>query len=288
MIHSPSLLAPLRKHDRRGDATQVVVTIHDATPWTAPETLGTAEALRYKALGKRVRKHADAVVVPTHAVAAQLQDVLDLGDRVRVIAGGPTGSLRMLPDADARAARLGLPERYVAAVGTLEPRRGIRALIEAMSLPQTAGVPLLIAGPDAYGDERISDVAMSLGLPEGRVRALGTLSDHDLAVLIGRASVFVYPSLASGFGLPMIEAFQLGTPVVHSDDPALVEVASDAGLTVARADAAGYPGRLADAIGEVLDDTSLADRLGVTGSDRARAFSWRDSAEQVWQLHADL
>jgi Glycosyltransferase len=288
MIHSPSLLAPLRKHDRRNDGTQIVVTIHDVTAWTAPETLSATEVLWQKAMAKRARKHADAVVVPTHAVAEQLAEAVDLGDRIRVIGGAPTGSVSVPRDADARATRLGLPDRFVATVGSLEPRRGIRALIEAMSLPQLAGVPLLIAGGDEYGDERISDVAMSFGLPEGRVRALGNLDDADLAVLLDRAAVFVYPSLASGFGLPMIEAFQLGAPVVHSDDPALVEVAFGAGVTVARQDAAGYPSRLADAIGEVLDDASLADRLAVTGADRARAFSWRDSAEQVWQLHADL
>lgn len=288
MIHSPSLLAPLRRHDRRTDGTQVVVTMHDITAWTAPETLSAPEVLWQKAMAKRARKHADAIIVPTHAVAEQLAEAVDFGDRIRVIGGAPTASLEVPMDAAGRAARLGLPDRYVATVGTLEPRRGIRALIEAMSLPQLDGVPLVIAGEDAYGDERISDVAMALGLPEGRVRALGVLDDADLAVLLSRAAVFVYPSLASGFGLPMIEAFQLGAPVVHSDDAALLEVASGAGITVAREDASGYPGRLAAAIAEVLDDASLADRLAVAGSDRARAFSWRDAAERVWQLHADL
>ena len=86
----------------------------------------------------------------------------------------------------------------------------------------------------------------------------------------------------------MIEAFHFGTPVVHSDAPALIEVAGDAGVVVARADADGYPERLALAISHVVEDSALVERLGISGQDRAKAFSWRNSAEKVWQLHADL
>ncbi len=70
--------------------------------------------------------------------------------------------------------------------------------------------------------------------------------------------------------------------------PAILEVAGDAGLTVPLDDPEGYPARLAEAIGRVVNDRSLANSLRVLGSDRARAFSWNGSAEKVWQLHADL
>jgi glycosyltransferase involved in cell wall biosynthesis len=88
--------------------------------------------------------------------------------------------------------------------------------------------------------------------------------------------------------LPVIEAFSLGAPVIHSDAPALVEVAGDASIVVEREDAAGYPDRLADAIGRVISNDVLAERLRFLGVDRSKAFSWRSSAEKVWQLHADL
>ena len=118
--------------------------------------------------------------------------------------------------------------------------------------------------------------------------ALGQLSDADLSVVLDRATVFAFPSLAEGFGLPVIEAFSFGTPVVHSDAPAVAEVAAGAGVEVPRDDAEGYPVRLAEAIRSIVDDDALAQRLGFTGIDRAAAFSWRDSAQRVWQLHADL
>lgn len=288
MIHSPSLLAPLLRHDGVEEGDQVVVTIHNVLAFTHPQSLTPRDAQWQKAMIKRARKHADAVVVPTHAVAEQLGERLDFGDRIRVIGGAPAESLRLPADADARAEALGLPERYILTMGSIDPRKALHALIAAMALPETAGLPLLIAGSTRVAEESASGVAAAAGLAEDRVIELGRLDDADLAVVLDRAAVFVYPSLAEGFGLPIVEAFRFGTPVIHSDDPALLEVGAGAGLVVPRDDPEGYPRRLADAIGRVLTDGALAERLSVSATDRARAFSWRDSAERVWQLHADL
>ncbi|WP_285113901.1 glycosyltransferase family 1 protein [Leifsonia sp. fls2-241-R2A-40a] len=292
ILHAPTLLAPLRRHGHQEHHQQVAVTIHDTLAWTHPEALGTTGTIWTKAMAKRARKHADAVIVPTHAVADRLGEVLDFGDRIRVIGGAPATALRLPADADERAARLGLPERYAFTIGTVEPRKGVAPLIRAVARAEAQGIPLLIAGADRVGEQSATGVAAAAGLPEDRVRALGRLDDADLAVALDRATVFVFPSLAEGFGLPIVEAFKFGLPVIHSDDPALVEVAAGASLVVERprpgeADDA-YAERLAAAIGRVLSDSELRARLGVLASDRARAFSWRDSAERVWQLHADL
>lgn len=289
MVHATSLLAPLRRHDRGASRNdQIAVTIHDAVPWTHPETLTPRGVSWHKAMAKRAERYADAIVVDTHAVADELGGILDLGDRVRVIGAAVGSSLRIPEDAAERAARLELPERYLLSVGTLEPRKGLGYLIRSLPLGLPDDVPLLVAGPPGWGDVDIEAVARDAGLAENRVRVLGRLSDEDLAVTLDRTNVFVFPSLAEGFGLPLLEAFSLGTPVVHSDDPALVENSAGAGIAVERGDLDGYPQRLADAIGEVLNDDALAARMGVAGRDRAKAFSWRDSAEKVWQLHADL
>ncbi len=289
MLHAPSLFAPLSRHDRlQNVGDQVVVTIHDVVPWTHPETLTPHGVRWHKALAQRAWKYADAVVVDTHAVAAQLAEYLDFGDRVRVVSAAVSSHLLIPDDADDRATRMNLPERYILSVGTLEPRKGIGALIESLRDPVLDGLPLVIVGPAGWGDLDVNALAEAAGVPEGRVRALGYLADPDLAVAIGRATVFAFPSLAEGFGLPVLEAFSLGAPVVHSDDAAVCEVASGAGITVPREDLAGYPERLAAAIGSVANDEDLAERLRLQGLDRAKAFSWRSSAEKVWQLHADL
>ena len=287
MIHSPSLLAPLHRHDREFDATQMTVTIHDTLAWTHPKSLTPTSVAWHKSMTKRAKKHADAILVPTHAVAEQLAEIVDFGDRVRVIPGAVASGLVLPQDADWRADKLELPSEYILTVGSLDPRRGITALINGLGTLGAPDLPLLVLGPETWGELSLAVVADEAGLREGRVRALGHLSDQDLAVVLDRASVFVYPSLQEGFGLPLIEAFSFGTPVVHSDDAALMEVAGGAGIAVERGKK-GYGERLADAIASVLSDSERAGRMRVVGQDRARAFSWRDSAERVWALHADL
>lgn len=290
MVHAPSVLAPLVRHDRSLEpGRQTVVTVHDTVPWTHPETLTPRGVHFHRAMVKRAFRHADAVVVPTHAVAADLDAVHPFGDRLRVIGGAPSGRLRVPVDADLRAERLGLPDRYVLAVGTLEPRKGLAHLIEAMALEHAPqDVPLVIAGPDGWGDVDVHGTAERVGLAQDRVKVLGRIDDADLAVVYDRAAVFVFPSLAEGFGLPVIEAMSFGTPVIHSDDAAVREVAADAGVTVARDPRDSYAERLAQAVYQVVEDRTLAAQLAVAGPDRARMFDWRDSAAETWQLHADL
>ncbi|GLK17660.1 glycosyltransferase family 4 protein [Herbiconiux flava] len=289
MVHATSLMAPLRKHDRRADiGTQTAVTIHDVVPWTHPETLTPRGVSWHRAMAKRAARYADAVVVPTHAVAEELSRHFRFGDRLRVIGGAVSDELRLPANPAARALELSLPDEYLLAVGTLEPRKGLAALIEALALPATGSLPLLIAGPSGWGDVDVASVAAAAGVDPARVRVLGFLSDTDLALVLERATVFVYPSLAEGFGLPLIEAFDFGTPVIHADVPALLEVADGSTHVVTRTTPAEYPGQLAAAIADVVSDAALRTRLSISGLDRARAFSWRDSAEKVWQLHADL
>ncbi len=289
MIHAMSLLAPLSKHDRvHNRGNQTVVTIHDVVPWTHPETLTPHGVTWHKAMAKRAQKYADAIVVPTHAVAAELAGVLDFSDRIRVIGGAISSRLALPADAEARAEALGLPAEYLLAVGTLEPRKGLDALIAALGLPGSPDIPLLIVGPAGWGNVEVGTIAAEAGLAEGRVRTLGHLSDEDLAVVLDRATVFVFPSLAEGFGLPVVEAFSFGTPVIHSDSPALVEVAGEASHVVALEGDGSYAERLSEAIAKVVGDPEYAAKLGTLGRDRAHAFSWTGSAEKVWQLHADL
>lgn len=286
MVHAPSLLAPLYRHDRLNNpGEQFVVTVHEATPWTHPETMSPRAVAWHKAMAKRAERYADAVVVPTHAVGDELAGVIDVGDRIRVIAGAVSSDLAVPADADARAHALGLPERYALAVGPLEKRKGIPDLLWAMGDVHAPDVPLVLVGIDA---DEIAEIEHQAHLEAGSVIALGTLDDADLALAYARAAVVVVPSISDGFGLPALEAMGLGAPVVHSDAPALLEVCADAGLIVPRLDAAGYPRRLADAIQSVLDDDALAAQLSVRGRDRAHAYNWRDSAEKTWQLHADL
>ncbi len=288
MIHGTSLFAPLRKHDReRGD--QTVVTVHDVLAWTHPEALSAASVAWQKGMMKRARKHADAIVVPTHALAERLQQVAEFGDRVRVIGTAPRSGLVVGTDADRRAERLGLPVEYLVVPGTLEPRKGLVDVFAALGRQGVPEVPVVVLGPETWGDQHVAVVAEENGVDAARIRHFDDLDAPDLAVVIARALAFVAPSHDEGSGTSLVEAFSLGTPVVHSDAPAFREVSAGAGLAVPiDAGGADYADGLAEAITSVVSDRTLAERLSIAGHDRSRAFSWRDAGDRVWQLHADL
>jgi len=286
MVHATSLLAPLHRHlPMSGRQDQTVVTAHDAIAWTDPELLSPRQVSWNRTMMKRAERFADAVVTPTHAVADVLAENFALGDRLRVIGGAPSSRLNAMHDAADRRERLGLHDDYLLTVAALDPRKGLEVLIEALA--QVPDIALVVVGAAAGESDGIAQLARDHGVEAERVIVLDALGDDDLASVLQGATAFLQASRAEGFGLALVEALAFGLPVIHSDIPALVEVAADAGIVVPRGDqdeAAGY----AAAIREVLDDTALRSRLSIGARDRSRAFSWRDSAEKVWQLHADL
>jgi hypothetical protein len=269
VVHAPSLFAPLHKHDRAtSPGDQTVVTIHDAIAWTHPELLPARAASWIRAMGRRAERYADAIVVPSHAVADDVADHLGIAERLRVIGGAPSTALALTSDAPERRRRLGLPERYVVATIEGDGRNGFGRLAAA-----AVGIPIVVLAESGEAD--VVDGVEAFTLIEDP-------SDADAAAVLAGAALFVQPSIAAGFGAAMLDAMSLGVPVLATDVPALEETAADAARFVA------HDEDLGDAIRDLLDDDEARERLGVAASDRAKAFTWSDAAEKVWQLHADL
>ncbi len=283
MIHAPTLLAPLHRGSSRGPGDQTVVTVHDAAPLTEPAASGDRRTSWYRAMLKRAERYADAVVAPSHAVAEVLRERTTLAERVRIVPGAVSSHLRVPDDDEERRSRLGLPSDYVFTLADLTPRKRLAELLVAM---RDLELPLVVGGDPARNGESLDAAIAAAGIRADRVIVLGDLGDDDLATAYAAARVFVHPGQGEGFGLPVLEAFSLGTPVVISNDPALLEVALDAARIAPSDDDVAEA--LRGAIVDVLEDPELAERLVVLGGDRAGAFSWRDSAEKTWQLHADL
>ncbi len=278
VVHAPTLLVP----PRAGRA--LVVTIHDAVPWTHPETLTPRGVVFHRRMAARAAREADVVIADSQAAAADLEAVLRLGDRLRVVSLGVSADLAVPWDAAARTRRLGLPESgWLVSVATLEPRKGLDVALAALARPEAPDLPLILVGQPGWGGVDLDAAARAAGLPPARVRALGRLDDADMASVLTGAVVAVVPSRAEGFGLPVLEAMSLGVPVVASDAPALVEVAAGAALHVPVGDAAA----LAVALARLVGDEGERDRLAGAGRERAKDFSWERAGADTVRAYAD-
>ena len=280
-VHAPTPLAP--PAPRRG--CDLVVTVHDTVPWTHPGGLTQHGIGWHRRVIRRAARRADAVVVPTAAVAHELPQYVPCHAPVHVVGAGVSTAVAGVPkDAAEIATRLGLPPRYVLAVGTVEPRKGIDTLLAALAAPHAPDLPVVLAGQPGWGRVDPAALARQSGLDPGRVHVLGRISDPELAAVLHGAAVLAAPSRAEGFGLPVLEAMAAGVPVVHSDAPALVEVAGGAGVAVRRDD----PDALAAALHAVLSDSIRAQGMVVAGQRRAQRFTWERTARRVWSVHVEL
>jgi glycosyltransferase involved in cell wall biosynthesis len=283
-VHAPTPFAPPAPKRGRG----LVVTVHDTVPWTHPDTLTPRGVAWHRRVIDRALNTASAIVVPTAAVAAELTQHTLGNTRVHVIGHGVSDAVvRPSPDDEAAQRireRLGLPREYVLAIGTMEPRKGLDVLVDAMSRPGAPHLPLVIVGSRGWGDVDPHALAAHRGLDPARLLVLGGITDAELSVVLHGASVFAAPSLAEGFGLPLLEAMAAGVPVVHSDAPALVEVAAGTGVMVRRQD----PIALANALRKVLADPERTQSLVAAAKQRAGHFTWDRCAHAVWQLHVEL
>ena len=265
----------------------VVATLMDAIPLAHPEWVPRKLRKLKNALWRRSAHWAAHVItisgfskmeIEQHfAVPAERISVIPLGVDERWFQPLPLeASERILR-------RHGLPPRFFLFVGTLQPRKNIRRVIQAYrSLPQAVinEVPLVIVGRAGWQCGDIVD-ALAAGAYGPSLIWLRHVPDAELLALVKAATALVFPSLHEGFGLPVLEAFAAGTPVVTSNGSALPEVAGDAALLVDPLDTAG----IAEAMLRLLEDAALADILRARGQARARVHSWDRTAAMTLAVY---
>jgi len=173
--------------------------------------------------------------------------------------------------------KLLLPETFLLFVGTIEPRKNLGLLFEAFQLLSESlrrQFPLVVAGKPGWHTGPIYAKALPL-VTEGTILFTGLVSEEDLTRLYKAATVFVYPSLDEGFGLPPLEAMSHGTAVIVSDAPVLVEVSGPGALVVSRFDAS----ELAGALNLLLSDDARRSELSAKGYAHAAKYSWERTAK---------
>ncbi len=266
-----------------------VVTIYDLTVLLFPEyhTADTRE-LQWRKY-RFAQEEADIIIAISEATKRDIETHLGIpAGRVRVVYGGVDPAFHPIEARQAVAQRLkplGLtPGHYILHVGTLEPRKNLVRLVEAyhrLRQKRTAPTPpLALAGVKGWMYREIYARVEALHL-ERAVHFLGWVDEATLPALYNGASLFVYPSLYEGFGLPVLEAMACGVPVVTSNAASLPEVVGDAGLTVEPEDTVG----LAEAIAQLLDDPDLRAEMRRRGLARARQFSWKRAAQRLLTIY---
>lgn len=247
----------------------LVVTVHDLAFLRRPEHF-TAHGVSFMSRAFELAKaEADLIIVPSEATATECRDHGVGSDRLRVVPWGVTPAAVTSVDRERVAARHGLPDEFVLWVGSAEPRKNLRGLVSAVR-DAAAELPLMLAGPAGWDVDIPAVLADS---PHG-TRHLGVIDPADLPALMEMASVFVYPSLQEGFGMPVLEAMAQGTPVITSLGTATEEVAGEAALLVHPEDHSA----LVEALRRIQDDDELRSRLGAEGRRRAATFSWDATA----------
>jgi glycosyltransferase involved in cell wall biosynthesis len=239
-----------------------VVTVHDVAFVHAPERF-TGHGARVMAAGLERCRRAALLLCPTRATADDLAELGFDTERLRVV---PWGVDRVVPtadDLDRVRRRHDLPERFVLFVGTIEPRKNLSRLAEAVARLDEP-TPLVVAGAAGWGDVEVTT--------DADVRFVGFVPHGDLPALYAQAEVFAYPSLQEGFGMPILEAMATGTPVVTSRGGATEEVAGGAAVLVDPADVEAIAAGLTEAI-------ARRDELVADAHRRAASATWAAAAE---------
>ncbi|MCJ7436639.1 MAG: glycosyltransferase family 4 protein [Acidimicrobiia bacterium] len=273
VVHATNYVAPPAR-------APVIVTVHDLTFVHQPDLVSEDTRRFFEPLLHRAIARGATIHVVSDYVGEEVRAAFGLGlDHVVRVYPGITATGGGDPAAGRRVAGA---ERYVLALGQLEPRKNLPNLVRAFDqLADTdRDLRLVIAGPDGWGRPDF-EAAVDSATHGDRVRWLGYVSDDDRRDLLAGATAFAYPSLYEGFGHPPLEAMAAGVPVVATTAGAVPEISGDAALLADPLD----PDVLADQLTRAICDEQLRADLITRGHARVREFSWGRAADEFVELY---
>jgi glycosyltransferase involved in cell wall biosynthesis len=263
-------------------AAPVAITVHDLAIYRNSRWFPPNQPLSTRLVVPRSILRADVVIAVSENTARDIAELFDMDrNRIEVVPHGISPRFRPM-GADELAgarARLGLPDRFILFVGTIEPRKNLETLLDGWAMMRDRP-DLVVVGSWGWRYEAIRDKMARLGQ---RLHHRESVDPDELPAIYNLARVLAHPAWYEGFGLPPLEAMACGTPVVVSDTSSLPEVVQDAGITVP----AGDPEQWRKALERLLDDTELAADLRHKGILRAAQFSWERSASLTWRAIDD-
>lgn len=263
---------------------RTIVVVHDTVAFLFPKDHQNKARWVEKLTGSLALKHASQIVAVSENTKQDLLKLFTKLDEKKVLVIGEAArqSFRIIESKDELKRvcnKYEIPPKFILFVGTLEPRKNLVRLIKAYALLKEGirnTYKLVIAGRKGWYYKEIFETVRECKL-EDNVIFTGYVPDEDLPYILNAATLFVMPSLYEGFGLPLLEAFACGTPVVSSATGALKEVAFDAALTFDPQDELA----LADALRQGVEDKDLRTALQAKGFERLKLYSWQKVAETL-------
>jgi glycosyltransferase involved in cell wall biosynthesis len=268
LVHGLSAAIPL------APGLTTVVTIHDLIYSRHPDTSSRLLSTGQRVLTRAVARRAQRIIAPSMATRDDLVTLLGAEpSKIDVVPEGAGRPARAVPTPEGVLRdRLGIPEgQVVLSVSARRPHKNLERLIEAVS--RIPGAVLVLPGYPSPFDSELLRYARSLGVSD-RVVICGWISEEDLEGLYVAATVMVFPSMAEGFGLPVLEAMSRGVPVAAADATAIPEVAGDAALLFDPASVTA----IEESVRRLLADPGLRRRLSEKGPPQASSFTWGGTA----------
>ena len=260
-----------------------VLTVHDIAFFTHPELAGPKELIDFASCLRKFIARADMIVTDSEATANELSAHFNISkDRMVTIYLGEPG-IERASDGQITAvkAQLGVKGDYILFVGCLEPRKNLPRLFRAFERSGLSDdIELVLAGPQGWGTDEILDSLNQLNC-RVNIRWLRFVTDQDLTALYAGALFLAFPSLLEGFGLPILEAMSVGCPVLTSNISSMPEVAGEAALYV---DPLSVDS-IAEGMKTLAGDSKLRKRLSTLGHERARLFSWDNTAREMVKVY---
>jgi glycosyltransferase involved in cell wall biosynthesis len=273
--HAPParLFHGLNQRLPQGKLPSSVCTFHDLFVLTG-EYSSPEFRRRFTGQARDAARRADLVICVSAFTASQAEALLGVEkSRLRVVHHGVR--FRTLPEAAAR-------EPVVLSVGAIQRRKNTLRLVEAFEATPP-GWRLVLAGSSGYGAAE-AHRRVEQSPRRADIEITGYLPDRELRSLYARASIFAFPSLDEGFGMPAIEAMACGIPVLTSNCSALPEVCGEAALLVDPHDTEA----IARGLTRLMESESLRDELRRKGLERAARFTWERSVQQTWEIYREL
>jgi glycosyltransferase involved in cell wall biosynthesis len=285
VYHAPHYVLPA------GVRCPSVVTIHDCIHLMFPQYLPNRLAYAYaRAQMWSAARRSDCILTVSEASKRDILHLFNVPpEKIVVVYNAIDSHFSVTPSEDAVARvreRYQLDHKFVLYVGNIKPHKNLVRLIEAfheLRRDDLEDLKLLIIGDQISKLPSLRRAVHRHKLHK-QVRFLGYVADDQLAILYRLASVFVFPSLYEGFGLPPLEAMASGTPVVASNVSSLPEVVGDAAVLVNPYDVDA----IVDGLRQVLTDPVLAADMSRKGIDRAREFSWERSVAKTWAVYQTI